>query len=121
MDLKTTGNFTQIENKKYIIYKEYSDKSPEEYTINTLKLVDSEVATLIKNNSQQTRMIFEKNKRHYCPYYTEFGTLTFGIFTNNIHFNGDELSGKLFLSYTLDMNSSLISECELNLNFKKIK
>lgn len=110
----------QINDKKYIIYKEYSDVYPQKYTVNTLKLVGFNLASLIKNNSKQTRMIFEKNKRHYCPYYTEFGTLTFGVFTNNINFSGSDIGGKLFLSYTLDMNSALISENELQLSFKKI-
>ena len=55
----------QINDKKYIIYKEYSDVYPQKYTVNTLKLVGFDLATLTKNNSKQTRMIFEKNKRPF--------------------------------------------------------
>ncbi len=110
----------EIADRRYIVYKEYNEKFPQKFTVNTLKLVGDNTAILIKNNSKQTRMIFEKGRRHHCPYYTEFGTLIFGVFTSDICFSADEFGGKLELRYTLDVNSSLISKNELNLNFKKI-
>ncbi len=108
-------------DKKYIVYKEYIGETPSDFVVNTLKITKDNCVELIKNNIKQTRMIFEKNRRNNCLYHTDFGALTFGVFTSDIDFSGDELGGKLKLKYTLDMNSSLISANELNVEFKKIE
>ncbi len=116
------GNFIQKGSKKYIVYKEYTGEILNDCVVNTLKIEgNDDCAVLIKNNSKQTRMIFEKNRRHYCPYSTDLGAITFGVFTNDISFSGNEASGNLNLRYTLDMNSSLISSNELNIKFRKVK
>lgn len=108
-------------DKKYIVYKEYIGETLGNFIVNTLKIKNDNCVELIKNNVKQTRMIFEKNRRNNCLYNTDFGTLAFGVFTSNIDFKGDELGGNLKLKYTLDMNSSLISANELNIEFKKIE
>ncbi len=114
------GNFVKIKNKKYITYKVYDNEKPDRFTVNTLKIVGNDFATLIKNNVKQTRMIFEKNRRHYCPYYTDFGVVTMGVFTSVIDFKENPLGGSLRLKYSLDMNSSLMSVNEINIEFKKL-
>lgn len=108
-------------DKKYIVYKEYMGSTPDDYIVNTLKIAGDSCAELIKNNIKQTRMIFEKNRRNHCLYHTEFGTMTFGVFTSEIEFGGDEKGGNLKLKYTLDMNSTLISKNELDIKFKRIE
>ena len=119
--MQTRGDFVKVEDKKYIVYKVYDNENPNKFTINTLKISGSDFATLIKNNVKQTRMVFEKNKRHHCPYCTEFGVITLGVFTSIVDFSEDDFGGSLHLKYSLDMNSSLLSVNELNIKFRKVK
>lgn len=121
VNLQTMGNFVQMGDKKYIVYKEYIGKTQDNFVVNTLKIIGKNCAVLIKNNLKQTRMIFEKNRRHYCPYHTDLGTITFGVFTDLIDFKEKASGGSVHLRYSLDMNAALVSENELNIEFKKVK
>ncbi len=109
-----------MRGKKYITYKEYDNEIPEKYKLCTLKIENDNCITLIKNyEDQTTKLILEKGKRHYCPYYTEFGMLTVGIFTNEIDFRSEEPDGELYLKYSMDINSSFVGINEVKVKFRK--
>lgn len=118
--IKTLGDFTEIGNKKYITYKEYDEENPENYKLSIIKLEESGLVTLIKNGEGQSKLILEKGKRHHSPYYTDFGMLMLGVFTNNIDFHFSEGKGELKIKYSMDINSSFVSVNEVTVGIQKI-
>ena len=66
-----------------------------------------------------SRMLLEKGKRHLFHYKTSFAEFMLGIFANKISNSVNDDGGKLNFSYTLDINSGLISENEIEINIKE--
>lgn len=64
-------------------------------------------------------MLLEKGKRHLFHYKTSFAEFMLGIFANKISNSLSDDGGKLNFSYTLDINSGLISENEIEINIKE--
>lgn len=118
--IKTMGSFSEIGNKKYITYKEYDEDNPEKYRLSIIKFEDSGFITLIKNGTNQTKLVLEKGKRHYNPYYTDFGMLMVGIFTNKIDFCFSDNKGELNIKYSIDINSSFVSTNEVTVKIQKM-
>ncbi len=114
------GTFTEIGNKKYITYKEYDDENPGKYRLSVIKFEDTDFITLIKNDAHQSKLILEKGKRHHSPYYTEFGVLMVGIFTNSIDFYFSENAGELNIKYSIDINSNFVSTNEVTVKIQKM-
>ena len=76
---------------------------------NTLHLQDS---ILCSSNSN---LIVETGKKHHCHYGTPFGDFTVGIYAHTIENTLDATGGRLYLKYTVDINSSYISDNEIYL------
>lgn len=115
LDLITFGTFKEKGDKKYIIYKEYDEKIPGKFKICMIKIDSENLVTLIKNDIAQTRLVLEKGKRHYSPYYTNVGSLTLGIFTNYVNFKKQYDKVILELKYSLEFNSNLMSINEIKI------
>lgn len=114
----STGTFRLQESDgvKYITYLEYDEERPDVSRKVFLK-VENQSVTMQKQGTE-TKLIMEKDSRHNCIYSTEFGPMTFGIYTDEIE---DKLTGKggtLHLSYTLSLNGSLASFNTLDLTVK---
>ncbi len=118
--LQTTGGFTYVNDKYYITYKEYDNNDPEKYKLCIVKM-EPDFVTIIKNDTYQTKLILEKGKRHYCPYYTEFGMLMTGIFTHDINYNFTKSQGEVNFKYQLDINSMFAGSNDVTIKLKKMK
>ena len=92
INIKTAGDISRVGDKIYITYKEYSDDNPEIFRTCIVKIEEkSNTVTLIKNGARgQTKLIWQKGQRHYCPYYIEYGMINVGIFTNDVKCELDE-------------------------------
>lgn len=115
LNLVTFGTFKEKGNKKYIVYKEYDENFPDKFKICIVKIDNENMVTLIKNDIAQTRLILEKGKRHYSPYYTDVGSMTLGVFTNYVDFKNYEDKVILSLKYSLEFNSRLMSTNEIKI------
>lgn len=120
IELNTTGTFAKVEDKYYITYKEYDSNNPQIYKMCIIKIDTKSKVELIKNGIAQTKLILEKDERHYCPYHTEHGTFVVGIYTECIEFSFDEDCGELFLKYSIDINSISAGTNEVFVKFRKI-
>ena len=61
----------------------------------------------------------ERGKKHHCHYGTEFGDFMIGVCTDEIRNELEETGGDIYLKYTLDINSSYMSENEMFINVKE--
>ena len=57
-------------------------------------------------------LTLETGRKHFCQYETPFGGMQIGVYTHTIENTLSE-DGKLYLKYTLDLNSSYLSDNEI--------
>ena len=117
IELTTLGSFTKLNGKYYITYREQNDQS--DATVTTVTVDGDNRVTLSRRGEITSRMLLEKGKRHLFHYKTSFAEFMLGIFANKISNGLSDNGGKLNFSYTLDINSGLISENEIEINIKE--
>ena len=71
-----------------------------------IDLQGSELVTITRSGRAPSSLIIEKGRKHHCHYGTEFGEFMVGITTDG---------GELYLKYTIDINSGLLSENEMTI------
>ena len=86
-----------------------------------LKTFNSGLVTIERDGVLEHKLTVEKNKRHLCLYTTPYGNMTVGVFGEEIENGLTENGGKLFMKYSLDINSGLISENEIEISVKAAK
>ena len=119
IELQTVGSYMVKSDRTYIGYKEYDEDNPMVSSSNLVKVEDDSRVTIIRNGSQQTRLIIEKGKRHQCLYRTVMGDLMIGVSAAEIKNNLHEKGGKLHVSYSLDFNNELVSNNEFFIDIEE--
>ena len=82
---------------------------------------DSTNAVISRSGDISSRMTIEKSKRHSCFYSTPEGDFTIGIFGETVRTDIKGIKGEIYMSYTIDVNSSLISENKMEIKIKGIR
>ncbi len=72
------------------------------------------------NSDKITELMMESQKKHHCFYGTEYGDLMLGIYTKQIVNRMTDDGGQLYLKYTLDVNSALLTENEVYMEVKPV-
>lgn len=119
VELTTFGSYVRRGDSRYIVYKEYTSEDKNRTRTSILKIDGGNKVTLMRSGEDSTRLILERGKRHLCQYDTEFGNMMIGVFTSRVQSELNDLGGKLEVSYTLDINSSLSSQNEIFITIKE--
>lgn len=121
INIKTAGDISRVGDKVYITYKEYYDDNPEIFRTCIVKFEEKEnIVTFIKNGAKgQTKLIWQKGQRHYCPYYIEYGMINVGIFTNDVKYELHENGSKLYIKYSIDVDGSSLGITEITVTAKR--
>lgn len=85
-------------------------------SVTTVSCIGEMLASMKRTGSAESHLIMEKGRRHHCHYSTEYGDMLLGISTTRIINRMTENGGELYFKYTIDINSSLVSENEVYLN-----
>lgn len=117
-ELFTQGCFYRRNNNYYITYNE-SEATGFEGSKTTLKVEACEKVTLIRSGATRSHLIVERGARNIGHYGTVGGDLVIGINTKLIDSKLTDEGGDLRFSYSLDVNSSLVSENEVYINVKE--
>lgn len=118
IELITEGRYYNKEGSYYIIYKE-SETTGFDGVTTTLKVEGDRCVTLTRNGPSSSRLILEKGRRHLCQYDTGYGSLMVGVSGCRILSKLDDIGGELTFHYTLDINSSLVSQNEVSISVKE--
>lgn len=121
VELTTLGSYVSRGSSRYIVYKEYTSEESDKTRTSVLKIDGNSKITLMRGGGDSTRLILESGKRHLCQYGTEFGNMMIGVFTSRVQSDLNDLGGKLEVSYTLDINSSLSSQNDISITVKEAK
>ncbi|MBQ8931898.1 MAG: DUF1934 domain-containing protein [Ruminiclostridium sp.] len=116
-ELFTVGTMESCENG-YRLYYDESEATGFEGSKVTVTVTDDSVVVERTGKAIST-LIIERGKKHHCHYGTEFGEFLIGVNTDEVRNDLDESGGEVYLKYTLDINSSLMSENEMKIKVKE--
>ena len=109
IEVLTDGKYLVKKDHFYIGYREYDEELPRRFYNNLIK-VEKNMVTISRKGPQRSRLMLEKGRRHQCIYGTPAGNLSIGVFTKTLKSTLGEKGGTLEVSYTLDVNTDLVSE-----------
>jgi uncharacterized beta-barrel protein YwiB (DUF1934 family) len=84
----------------------------------SLSVTGDNMVVMQRSGTAPSNLIIEKGKKHHCHYGTPFGDFMVGISADDVQCNLNEDGGDLYLKYTIDINSTLMSENEMFIDFK---
>lgn len=111
-ELFTSGTLEQAENGFILSYDE-SEATGFAGSTTTLTVKGNEWASIDRVGSSTSSLIIECGTKHHCHYGTPFGDFTIGIYAHSIINELTQDGGQLYLKYTVDINSSYISDNEI--------
>ncbi|MBR1593019.1 MAG: DUF1934 domain-containing protein [Ruminococcus sp.] len=115
-ELLTRANVTGQDNN-YVISYEDTEATGFYGCVTTIKIEGSKCASIIRKGTANSVLYLEKDRKHFCQYETPYGSLQVGIRTSELK-NTIDKDGKLYLKYTLDLNSSYLSDNEIIMTIK---
>lgn len=116
-ELLTKANFSQSGDNYVISYND-TEATGFEGSVTTITINGNKSASIVRTGTANSVLSLEIGKKHYCQYGTPFGSVQLGIYTHSIR-NSINKDGKLYMKYTLDVNSSLISDNEIILTINQ--
>ena len=119
IELTTVGHFSRVNNKWIIAYNEVIDDSGVE--VKTLIRVTDDEVSITRNNDSNSRLIMKLHERNLCHYSTEYGSLMLGVFCSDIKNKLNEHGGSIEMTYTLDVNTAVISTNEVKIKVREVK
>lgn len=119
-ELMTEGTMENDGGVWKITYED-SDATGFEGATTTITADGDSLVSIMRTGTANSNLVIEAGKKHFCLYGTPFGDLTVGIYTHKIENSLSENGGKLYLKYTLDVNSAYMSDNEIYLDITKLK
>ena len=118
IELSTVGTLSEKDGKFLITYEE--NKTLEEKTVKTKVLTENDKVIMLRSGGIDSRMVIEKGRRNTCFYAVPQGELVLGIFGEEIENNLNSNGGKLKMSYTIDIENSLLSKNTVEISVRKV-
>lgn len=116
-ELYTQGNFYRRRDNYYIAYDE-SETTGFAGCKTTLKVEKNNKITLIRSGAHRSQLVVESGERNLGHYGTEDGSFMIGVNARQIKSGLTDDGGELYFAYSLDLNSSLLSENEVFITVK---
>ena len=88
-----------------------------EGSVTTIRVEGSKNASIIRRGTANSVLSIEIGRKHYCQYETPYGAMQIGVYTHAID-NTIAKDGRLYMKYTLDLNSSYLSDNEIIMKVK---
>ena len=117
-ELYTVGSLCKKNGHYYLTYAE-SEPTGFEGCVTTMKLEEDRV-TVIRRGPATAHLILQKGIRNVGRYEMMGTLMDIGVYTDGMESTMTEDGGSLHLKYTMDMNSALLSENELDISVTQI-
>jgi len=119
MELTTTGTFDEKDGTFLISYED-SEATGFEGSVTDITVTKNELASIIRSGATTSNLVIEHGKKHFCHYATPFGEFIVGINTKKIENNLTSEGGNLYMKYTIDLNSTYMSDNEIYFDIKSL-
>lgn len=119
MELITEGKYSYCNGTHTVSYKDSEATGFDDST--TSVIVEKErFATINRDGKAPSNLVLEIGKKHHCHYGTPYGDMMIGIYAHRIQNTLDANGGHLYMKYTIDINSSYISDNEIIMDIEQI-
>lgn len=78
----------------------------------TIKIDNGKTASITREGTANSVLSLEIGRKHFCQYNVPFGSMQIGVYTHIIE-NSLSENGRIYMKYTLDLNSSYLSDNEI--------
>lgn len=118
IELTTTGNYSRVNGRWVLLYDEMSEDKTA--VIKTMIKVDDKSVTITRNGEGSSKLIMTEGERNMCHYRTHFGDILLGVYCNEVNNELSDSGGKILMSYTLDVNASVLSENKVTIKIREV-
>jgi uncharacterized beta-barrel protein YwiB (DUF1934 family) len=82
--------------------------------------IEGDTVVLKRSGGMESQLTIQKGRRHSSLYNTPQGDFVLGIFGESLMAEFSETQGKIYMSYTIDVYSGLLSKNIMEIKFKEI-
>lgn len=118
IELTTTGNYSRVNGRWVLLYDEMSEDKTA--VIKTMIKVDDKSVTITRNGEGSSKLIMTEGERNMCHYRTQFGDILLGVYCNEVNNELSDSGGKISMSYSLDVNASVLSENKVTIKIREV-
>lgn len=111
-ELFTDGTMFCRNGHTLLMYQE-TETTGYDGCVTTLDIEEGGRVTMVRRGAASSHLVLQRGVRHVGSYSVYGGAMEIGVFTDDLESRFDESGGNLHLTYTLDMNTTLMSENEL--------
>lgn len=115
-ELVTKANHKSTKGFDVISYEDTS-ATGFEGSVTTIKVEGSKNVSITRQGTANSVLSLEIGRKHFCEYGTPYGNMQIGVYTHAIE-NTIAKDGRLYMKYTLDLNSSHLSDNEIIMTVK---
>lgn len=119
IELITRGSFVQRSGSYFITYQE-TEATGYVGCTTTVKVEGSHRVSMLRFGPAASQLIIEKEKRHICHYETGHGALELGIAAEDIESALTAQGGSVNFSYTLDVDTAMMSRNFVNITVRPV-
>lgn len=120
IELTTVGKMNKIGKKTYLRYDDSASTGVDGVSC-TIKVDNDDGSVVMQRaGALNSRMYIKKGQRHICHYETSQGTLTMGIFGENVETSLGDFGGSIRMSYTIDVNYGMLSRNEVEIKVREV-
>lgn len=117
IEIITKGKYNKFDGG-YIISYDESEATGFDGSSTVLTATQSNKIEIQRKGTSQSQIIIEKANKHHCHYGTPYGAFMIGVTAKEIESELNDNGGDLFFKYVIDINSSFMSDYEVNINVK---
>lgn len=111
-ELFTDGMMFRRGEHTFITYHE-TETTGYDGCVTTLQIEENGRVTMTRKGDANSHLVLQRGVRHVGSYSVYGGNMEIGVYTDDLEYAFGEAGGRLHLTYTLDMNTSLLSKNEL--------
>ena len=108
-----TSGILEENGDEYTIQYNESEATGFDGSTTIVKVKGDKLVSIIRKGKVASELTIEKGTKHHCHYGTPFGDFVVGIFAHSIINEIKDFKGQLYLKYTIDINSSYVSDNEI--------
>lgn len=118
-ELITEAKYRTNDDGGYSITYKESAATGFEGSTTEVSCYGNKYATIFRTGPANSNLVIDAEKKQHCHYGTPYGDFVVGIYTHKIESTLDDNGGDLYMKYTVDINSSYVSDNEIFLNVRE--
>ena len=118
--LDTEITYDRNHDGERVITYEESETTGMEGSQMQMRVARDGMISIVRTGTYQTHLVVQKGKKHFCHYETPFGEFAVGVSAKWVRNELTDEGGRLAMRYTVDANSTLLSDNEIHIDVRKL-